>query len=409
MPKDPINYSYTEGGVIYDFYDVFVPGDYFRTLNSLWTWGDNINGQLGINLAGSTTYRTTPVTTFAGTPDWKQIASGYGHMAGIKNDGTLWVWGYNYYGQLGNNLSGNAGIRCTPVTTFTGGTNWLQVACSHDSTAAIKTDGTLWTWGRNTNGQIGDNTTNDRCTPVTTFAGGINWSQVTCGYNNIAAIKTDGTLWTWGSNIDGQLGDNTTNDRYTPVTTFSGGTNWKQVFAGTSSYQTAAIKTDGTLWMWGNNFSGQLGINNTVLTSCLTPITTFSGGTNWKQVSCGRNHTSAIKTDGTLWCWGSNSGNQTATVGDNTTNDRCTPVTTFAGGTNWKQVSCGYNFNMAIKTDGTLWGWGSNYNGNLGANNTTSPICTPITTFAGGTYWRQVACGYYHTASVQYLPDPTLG
>ena len=159
-------------------------------------------------------------------------------------------------------------------------------------TAAIKTDGTLWTWGLGTNGQLGDNTATTKSTPVTTFAGGTNWKQVSGGVNHTAAIKTDGTLWTWGINTYGSLGDNTIINRSTPVTTFAGGTNWKQVIAG--SAHCAAIKTDGTLWTWGGGTSGQLGDNTIVNRS--TPVTTFAGGTNWKQVSAGGSaHTAAIK------------------------------------------------------------------------------------------------------------------
>ncbi len=124
------------------------------------------------------------------------------------------------------------------MTTFAGGTNWKQVTGRY-STAAIKTDGTLWTWGYNNFGQLGDNTTTYRSIPVTTFAGGTNWKQVSHGIIHSAAIKTDGTLWTWGYNGYGQLGINDTTSRSTPVTTFAGGTNWKQV---TGSFHTAAIE-----------------------------------------------------------------------------------------------------------------------------------------------------------------------
>jgi len=311
--------------------------------DTLLTFGRNNTGQLGDN---TTIDRSTPVTTFTGGANWKQVSGNPGksgtHTAAIKTDGTLWTWGNNNNGQIGDNTTTN---RNTPVTTFAGGTNWKQVACGETHTAAIKTDGTLWTWGNNNRGQIGDNTTANKTTPVTTFAGGTNWKQVACGGDNMAAIKTDGTLWTCGRNLNGQLGDNTAIDRSTPVTTFAGGTNWKQVACG---YQhIAAIKTDGTLWVWGLNANGQLGINT--ITNRSTPVTTFAGGTNWKQVACGGYHTSAIKTDGTLWTWGLNT---TAQLGNNTTTNRSTPVTTFSGGTNWKQVVGGYQHTAAV-TSGT--------------------------------------------------------
>ena len=213
------------------------------------------------------------------------------------------------------------------------------------------------------------------------------------------------TLWTWGNNFYGNLGINDTNRRCTPVTTSAGGANWKQV---TSEYfNTAAIKTDGTLWTWGTNGNGQLGINSADISQGrTTPVTTFAGGTNWKQVDVGGQYTAAIKTDGTLWTWGRNNYGQ---LGINLTNTErpilCTPVTTFAGGTNWKQVSCN-NRAAAIKTDGTLWTWGYNYQGNLGINSGADVIVTPVTTFAGGTNWKQVSTGY-HTTAVTSGTDPT--
>jgi alpha-tubulin suppressor-like RCC1 family protein len=386
----PIFYNYTENGVVYSFDDVFIPADAFRQGN-LWTWGYNPYGGLGTN---DNTDRLTPVTTFAGGTNWKQVSGALSATA-IKTDGTLWTWGRNVSGQLGTNDTTG---RLTPVTTFAGGTNWKQVSSGGYPMAAIKTDGTLWVWGSNIDARLGTNDTTDRATPVTTFAGGTNWKQVSAGYDHCAAIKTDGTLWSWGRGNDSQLGDNTITTKSTPVTTFAGGTNWKQVSAGGS--HTAAIKTDGTLWTWGYNNEGQLGINDT--TNRNTPVTTFAGGTNWKRVNAGYHpSTTAIKTDGTLWAWGRNNIGQ---LGTNDTTQRNTPVTTFAGGTNWKQSSNGRGQTAAIKTDGTLWVWGSNAYGGLGVNDTTGRL-TPVTTFAGGTNWKQVADGhtYFNTVAVTYI------
>ena len=387
MPSPEINTSYFDSNGV-DLGKKLISKDYLMSVYpqiadqiitpELWVWGYNAYGQLGDN---TTTNRSTPVTTFAGGTNWKQVSGGTLYSAAIKTDGTLWTWGRNNYGQLGNNT---VTTRSTPVTTFAGGTNWKQVATGNEFTAAIKTDGTLWTWGDNSFGQLGINASGGRSTPVTTFAGGTNWKQVACGGRHSAAIKTDGTLWIWGFNSSGQLGDNTTTDRSTPVTTFSGGTNWKQVSGGL--YHIASIKTDGTLWTWGYNFPGQLGDNTTISRS--TPVTTFAGGTNWKQVSCGYNHIAAIKTNGTLWTWGRNFPR--------------TPVTTFSGGTNWKQVAGGSDYTAVIKTNGTLWTWGINAYGQLG-DNTTISRSTPVTTFAGGTNWKQVSCGYAHIAAIKSI------
>ena len=148
------------------------------------------------------------------------MSSGGYHTAAIKTDGTLWVWGVALLGRLGNgNIIPN---RSTPVTTFAGGTNWKQVSSGTSHTAAIKTDGTLWVWGNGTNGMLGNNAVTSRSTPLTTFAGGTNWKQVSTGAFNTAAIKTDGTLWTWGYGYFGELGNAVLNNRFTPVTTFAG-------------------------------------------------------------------------------------------------------------------------------------------------------------------------------------------
>jgi alpha-tubulin suppressor-like RCC1 family protein len=367
----------------------------------LWTWGDGANGRLGNGVI--TGNISTPVTTFAGGTNWKQVSSGGYHTAAIKTDGTLWTWGAGSNGRLGNAQGSN---RSTPVTTFAGGTNWKQVSAGYAHTAAIKTDGTLWTWGYGYFGQLGTYlfpTNPIRVTPVTTFAGGTNWKQVSCGGYFTAAIKTDGTLWTWGYGYFGQLGNAQTTNRSTPVTTFAGGTNWKQVSCSNNSqgHHTAAIKTDGTLWTWGNSAYGRLGNATDEFSSILTPVTTFAGGTNWKQVSCNQHHTAAIKTDGTLWAWGNG---QDGRLGNGLVSflDRIsTPVTTFAGGTNWKQVRCGGQQTAAIKTDGTLWIWGTGLDGRLGNAVTTGNISTPVTTFAGGNNWKQVSSGGYHTAAIQ--------
>jgi alpha-tubulin suppressor-like RCC1 family protein len=395
------NYQFTESGVVYSFDDVFIPADRFREGN-LWSWGQNGSGQLGVN---NTTARSTPVTTLLGGTNWKSLSTSSGIVissAAIKTDGTLWVWGSNSNGRLGTNDTTN---RLTPVTTFAGGTNWKQVSGSSNF-LAIKTDGTLWVWGSNSNGQLGVNDTTARSTPVTTLLGGTNWKSASAGETHTMAVKTDGTLWVWGANGSGQLGVNDTDGRTTPVTTILGGTNWKLISC--SRLCSSAIKTDGTLWTWGQNSNGQLGVNNTTARS--TPVTTLLGGTNWKQVSSGGYHTAAIKTDGTLWVWGTNSNGQ---LGVNNTTARNTPVTTFAGGTNWKQVSSGGYAKAAIKTDGTLWTWGRNdsvtqlHAGTLGTNDNISRS-TPVTTFAGGTNWKSIRVGTNHMSAILQPPDPVL-
>jgi alpha-tubulin suppressor-like RCC1 family protein len=357
---------------------------------TLWTWGSGSCGRLGDNTSID---RSSPVQTIAGGTNWRSVC-GDRTIAAIKTDGTLWMWGSGNYGQLGNNYasSGQQVVfygASSPVQTISGGTNWRSVSPGEEIIAAIKTDGTLWTWGNNPYGVLGINN-NDfgvrRSSPVQTVAGGTNWRSVSMGRQNAAAIKTDGTLWTWGSGRCGALGSGNVTNRSSPVQTISGGTNWRSVSVGVDSqYSIAAIKTDGTLWTWGCNCFGVLGDNTTASKS--SPVQTVAGGTNWKLIS--NNGTmAAIKTDGTLWTWGLNFGR--GTLGDSSSIHRSSPVQTVAGGTNWRLVGASrFCMVSAIKTDGTLWTWGYGRYGRLGTNSTVHRS-SPVQTVSGGSNWRSV-------------------
>ena len=378
---------YTGGVRLDDFFfnDADIVDQY--VIGALWNAGRNDVGALGVN---NLTSRSSPIQTITGGTNWKQVSGGGIHIAGVKSDGTLWTWGYNNTGQLGDNTIVN---KSSPIQTIGAATTWNKVSAGASNTAGIKTDGTLWIWGGSNGGTIGNNTNTAVYSPVQTVAGGTDWRQVSVGNNFWAAIKNDGTLWSCGLNVPtGQLGDGTTISKSSPVQTVTGGTNWKQVSCGGA--HTAAIKTDGTLWAWGYNLYGQLG-DNTIATK-VSPVQTVTGGTNWKQVSCGAFYTSATKSDGTLWSWGRNDFGQ---LGDNSNVGKSSPVQTIAGGTNWKQVSCGYS-SVAIKSDGSLWAWGRNDYGQL-ANNTTTPRSSPVQTVAGGTNWKQASAGSFNIAITQ--------
>jgi alpha-tubulin suppressor-like RCC1 family protein len=310
--------------------------------------------------------------------------------ASYFSQGGLWLWGRNSYGQLGDTTRTDVS---SPIQTIAGGTNWKLISSGFYHTAAIKTNGTLWLWGQNTYGNLADNTTTNKSSPVQTVAGGTNWKQVSVGrYYINAAIKTDGTLWTWGNGLSGSLGDGTSSGKSSPIQTIAAGTNWKSVATGPAFV--GAIKTDGTLWTWGDNLYGNLG-DNTIANKS-SPVQTVAGGTNWKSVSVSMVHTVAIKTDGTLWTWGYNNIGQ---LGDNTIVMKSSPIQTVAGGTNWKLVASAFYITAAIKTDGTLWNWGDNRYGQLG-NNTTTSKSSPIQTVAGGTNWKLVSTGGYQVISI---------
>lgn len=361
--------------------------------NQLWMWGQNCRGALGINVAGNTA-RSSPVQTISGGTNWVSMDAGDLTTAAIKSDGTLWSWGFGTNGALGNN-SVTSDVS-SPVQTISGGTNWRQVSITESHTLATKTDGTLWTWGFGLNGELGNSSATSQSSPIQTISGGTNWRQASTGANFSAATKTDGTLWLWGSNSYGRLGINSTASQSSPVQTISGGTNWRIVSLGRG--HSTAIKTDGTLWLWGFNSFGQLGDGSSSFRS--SPVQTISGGTNWKQSTGGRYHTAAIKIDGSLWLWG---GQQAGSLGNNGTGFTgvSSPVQTVSGGNNWKQVEVGSCFSAAIKTDGSLWVWGLNTNGLLGNNNTTSSS-SPVQTVSGGTNWKQVAAGSLQIGAINH-------
>lgn len=370
-----------------DFDDAFVRKEWF-TEGGLWLWGSNGFGSSGTN---STVNQSSPAQTVSGGTNWRQTSGGTFHIAGIKTDGTLWLWGRALEGGLGNNSTIN---RSSPVQTISAGTNWKQIELASDgTTGAIKTDGTLWMWGFNDSGQLGNNSYLSRSSPIQTVSATTNWKQISLNDQLSTAVKTDGTLWTWGFNYAGQLGNNSTIDRSSPVQTVSATTDWKTVSAGKS--HVAAIKTNGTLWLWGQNFGGKIGNNSTIDQS--SPVQTVSGGTNWKQISLLSQSSTAIKTDGTLWTWGYGS---QGSLGNNSTVDVSSPVQTVAGGTSWKCSTSGVVSTAATKNDGTLWLWGSNDSGQLG-NNSTINQSSPIQTVVGGTNWVNVSVNDFIVSGIR--------
>lgn len=371
-------------------------------MTELWAFGANCVGQLGNN---STTDISSPVRVYEGGNNWTSISSSQYNSSGIKNDGTLWIWGVNDLsgapinntepgGLLGINTTIGSN-RSSPITTFAGGTNWKQIALGAGTHAAIKSDGTLWTWGLNrisalgVSGIAGRNVAAvDQYDDPGLVAGtNSNYRQVSMGINFSAAIKTDGILWTWGNAANGKLANGSvTINRSSPQTVTSGGTGWKMVSLG-DNHGIGIQNDDGRLLAFGLNSSGQLGLNHAFNRS--SPVfNNVYGGSGWRKVSAGGDSSAAIKTDGTLWTWG-----VIVDLGSN----RSSPQTTLAGGTNWSSISVGRTGHYAsIKSDGTLWTWGSNALGQLGSGDTNNRL-SPQTTVVGGTNWVSAVADYQYT------------
>ena len=336
------------------------------TSSSMFSWGDGSVGWLGHN---STTKFSSPVQIPGGL--WTSLQnSGESRtsMAG-RSDKTLWIWGEADGGALGLN---DIISRSSP-TQIPG--SWSTSSSSRDSSSsgalAIKDDGTLWAWGNNTNAQLGQNQTPTSArvsSPVQ--IPGTTWSFVSCSANQAGAIKTDGTMWMWGANAYGSLGVNDRANRSSPIQI--PGTTWRYV--NSDSNAVTATKTDGTLWAWGRNAYGELGLNNR--TEYSSPVQV--PGTTWVVTwACsGSNDGHGVKTDGTLWSWGRNEYGQ---LGQNNQTNYSSPVQ--IPGTAWStEISDNVGVEKStasIKTDGTLWVWGSNDDGELGQNNVTkysSPV-----------------------------------
>jgi len=307
-----------------------------KTTGQIWAWGFNNCGWLG---DGTLAPRCSPVREFCSATDWRGVSAGDDHTAAIKTSGQIWAWGSNTCGRLGD---GTITDRCSPVREICSATDWCSVSAGRYHTVAIKTSGQIWAWGFNACGRLGDGTTTDRCSPVRERCSATDWCSVSASCTHTAAIKTSGQIWTWGRNSYGLLGDGTITDRCSPVRERCSATDWCSVSTGGHS---AAIKTSGQIWAWGRNLCGGLGDGTT--TDRCSPVRERCSATDWCGVSAGGRHTAAIKTSGELWAWGFNNCGR---LGDGTDTNRCSPVREFCSATDWCSVSAGSTHTAAIRS-----------------------------------------------------------
>lgn len=331
---------------------------------ALYAWGPNTAGQLAL---GDVINRSSPVQVGSQT-DWESIS---GTMS-IKTNKSLWAW----FSDVGD---GTTNFRSNPVQVGTS-TDWTVINGLGGPRIALKTNGTLWVWGDNSSGQLGQNNRISQSSPVQVGAL-TNWLFASGGgTSRCMAVKTDGTLWAWGYNGRGQLGLNDTVNRSSPVQV-GALTDWLTTSCGL--FHTLAIKSNGTLWAWGKNTNGELGDNTTV--DRLSPVQ-VGALTSWSRISAANYHNVASRTNGTLWTWGENN---SGCLGLGTNNpDRKSSPTQVGALTDWSRLAASQNTTLAIRTNGTLWSWGYNANGSLG-NNTTIPRSSPIQ-IGSSTNWGDV-------------------
>ncbi len=353
------------------------------------------------------------VYTVSGAVSGGAVAGGASHSVALKADGTVWAWGDNVYGQLGDATTTN---RQTPVQVV-GLSSIVAVAASQYHSLAVKSDGTLWAWGLNSNGQLGDNSTTSRTSPVQ-VPGVTGATAAAAGASHSLVLKSNGSLLAWGNNANGQLGDNTTTQRLSPVSVLVLTSGVSSIGAGSS--HSLAVKGDGTAWAWGLNSSGQLGDGTTtqrtspVQVSTLTGVTSIAGGatesyarksdgTAWgfgarpgsstpvlvsgvtgvSALRAGGSYSLALQADWSVWSWGSNGFGQ---LGNGTTTTSATPVR-VSGLPQTVSIGAGVNHGLAVAQDGSVWAWGSNSSGQLG-DGTLIQRNAPIRVADPGFAWK---------------------
>ncbi len=361
-----------------------------RQDGTVWAWGALERGQVGatgqLYVGAGAGPQFTPRQLLP-ADTWQQVGAGSLHSAAIRADGSLWTWGGNAYGQLGNGAVATSFTQYEPARVGTA-TNWQSVSAGYYHTVALRQDGTMWAWGGNSGGMVGNGTTIDQPTPVQVGTG-YTWRSVSAGPGFTLAIRADGTLWAWGYNYEGQLGIGSTVGQQNVPTQVGTATNWASL--GPGWYHALATRTDGTLWAWGSNVAGQLGLGTTSSqgNQQRTPVQVGTA-TNWASVAAGISHSVARRTDGTLWAWGSGNGQTSpAQVGTATT---------------WASVTTYASHSAAIKTDGTLWTWGQNDSGQLGLGRGAGSAAPAQVGTA--TTWQRIALGDEHSLAVR--TDGTL-
>jgi alpha-tubulin suppressor-like RCC1 family protein len=367
-------------------------------------------GDIVFNSSGGRIMQTCDGTNWKGWPraiagTWRSVRIGTYHVCGIKTDNTLYCWGVNNNGQIGNGTSGTNVLYPAQVSGA-----WSDVRMQDDpnpgpgQTCGIKIDGSMYCWGSNENLQGGYPTTGSSNVPRAVTFGGT-WDSLAVGTYSACAIKAaDKTVWCWGKDDQGERGDGGGDGGSSAIAVQeSSGASWRLItgggeYAGSQTF--CGIKADDTGWCWGNNDNGQVG-DNTSGTARFSPTAlSVTGVTTWKTISSGDPVACGIKTDGTLWCWGSNEFGTTGNgvVGGAGAKTKLPTAVSTTGVTTWKSVSAGSYTACGIKTDDTGWCWGYGNEGNIGdgaPTNRGNPY-----EFLPGAKWKMINAGSWPACGI---------
>lgn len=352
-----------------------------RKDGTLWAWGLNAHDQLGLDKA-VTASSAKPVHIGTMTT-WASVAAGDAVSFGLTKDGTLYSWGSNVDGQLGNgSFGGSDRIAPDKVCKNSGpscyGNHYVSLSVGSHHVLALKNDGTVWAWGRNGSGQLGDGTNTDRSYPVQIWGRSPNrFVAVSAGANHSVALTYNGNIMNWGSDANGQLGQGGFGSTPYPGFEATAANDWTRICAGRN--HTLAMKTDGSVWGWGDNSSSQLG-NGGSAVKVSDPVAAQGEGTHddWSELGAGTNAGGGIQMDGKIYTWGANDKGQS---GAGSIGTRTLPGTISGNSTSWTSFAMGYKQCFAAKTDGSLWAWGENTDGELGINSSGNTKNTPQKTY----------------------------
>jgi alpha-tubulin suppressor-like RCC1 family protein len=371
-----------------------------KSNGTLWAWGRNDKGQLG---DGSSVNSNVPVQVGTAN-DWASISAGNEHSIALKSNGTIWSWGDNSSGQLGDGTVVASNI---PVQTGSG-RNWVSIAAGGGFSLALQDNGTLWAWGDNTYGQLGDGSTTQRTSPVQAGTDN-NWTCISAGGAHSLMLKADGSLWACGSNASGQLGDGTTTDRSTAVQI---GTEKRWIAVNAAMLHSHALRSEGSLRSWGDNNSGQLADGTTIQRN--SPVQSGSGN-DWVKIAGGSDHILAIKAARNQFCASGN--NNAGQLGDNTNSNKsdfvCVCSSTPATPQAYDRTSCtGGPATLYASGEGNMSWYSAATGGQFLAKG--SKFITPVLTADSTFYVQDSTCFASPSrtavrALVRPLPDLSTG